>query len=110
MLLTKVYSQIINALSIFYNDYQISNIILHYQIFFIKIFGLKNLWVTVIYKTILFNFSKGHKKFYLVIKNYFYGYNVILSLCSSYEIFSDRLIRNQLMIIVCNKFIKFIFN
>lgn len=97
-------AQITNALSIFYNNYQIPNIILHLPDFsFIKIFGLENLWVTaLIYKTILylilvevpkriFNLS-GKKLFIWIIV-------VILSICSSYEIFSDRLIRNQLTIV-----------
>ena len=97
--------QIINALSIFYNDYQISNIILHLpDFFFVKIFGLENLWVTVlIYKIIIFLilvkipkkiFNLSDKKLFIWI------IVVILSLCSSYEIFSDRLIRNQLTIII----------
>ena len=97
--------QIINAFSIFYNNYQISNIILHLpDFFFVKIFGLENLWVTVlIYKTILYLvlvkipkriFELNEQKLFIWI------IVVVLSICSSYEIFSDRLIRNQLTTII----------
>ena len=97
--------QLTNILNIFFVDYQGSNLLIQLPDFILfKIIGFNNLWSSaIIYKTILYFLL------ILVIKNLFNLKNnhliiwifiVVISLCSGWELFIDRLFRNSISIIL----------
>ena len=96
---------LVDAFYLFWDKFLVPNILLYtIDFFFLKIFGFDNLWITaLIYKTILyFILTINLKKIFLLKDNYFLIliFAIVISLCSSYELFADRFIRNQITIII----------
>jgi hypothetical protein len=95
---------IIDPFYFFLNKFQLSNLLVYLpDFFFLKLFGFNNLWFTILlYKTILyFILITSIKKIFLLRENDFliWVFIVVLSICSSYELYADRLLRDQLTII-----------
>lgn len=95
---------IIDPFYFFFNKFQLSNLLVYLpDFFFLKLFGFNNLWLTIlIYKTILyFILIASIKKIFLLRENNFviWIFIVVLSICSNYELYADRFLRNQLTII-----------
>jgi hypothetical protein len=95
---------VIDPFYFFFNKFQLSNLFAYLpDFFFSKLFGFSNLWLTIlIYKTILyFILIVNIKKIFLLRENNFviWIFIVVLSICSNYELYADRFLRNQLTII-----------